>query len=122
MTTRPLFAVTAITLALGATSCAAPVEERAAEAEKAGSEASALTAGTFLSGVSTVAPAKPTTWTITTGTVIAVPFKCSTSECSCSGDVDCNNMFSAGVCSGDFWSANCDLTNGVACTCAKKGT
>jgi len=122
MTTRSLFATTAITLALAATSCAAPVEDRATEAERAGSETSALTTRTVLTGVSAVAPAKPTTWSITTGTVIAVPFKCNSSECSCSGDVDCNNMFSAGVCSGDFWSANCDLTNGVACTCAKKGT
>jgi hypothetical protein len=46
-------------------------------------------------------------------------FKCGwnpktlTSECTCSGDVDCNRMFEAGVC-GDI--ASCDTGTGT-CRC-----
>ena len=43
-------------------------------------------------------------------------FECSRASCSCSGDADCNDMFSSGVCGRD---ALCDQTGGVTCTCLR---
>lgn len=43
-------------------------------------------------------------------------FTCSGLKCSCSGDSDCNDMFSSGLC-GDI--ASCDETVGVVCGCLR---
>lgn len=48
---------------------------------------------------------------------VALGFSCSRLACSCSGDDDCNDMFSSGVC-GDI--ASCDETGGgVRCGCLR---
>jgi hypothetical protein len=42
--------------------------------------------------------------------------KTLTSECTCSGDTDCNNMFNSGFCGGN---ASCDIDAGT-CRCDLK--
>ncbi|HJR84108.1 MAG TPA: hypothetical protein VJ772_01945 [Nitrososphaeraceae archaeon] len=46
-------------------------------------------------------------------------FKCSDGTCSCQGDNDCNDMFSAGVCTEDIFDRG-GCSDGT-CTCTMKG-
>jgi hypothetical protein len=115
MLTKVLFAHTAIALALAAASCAAPVQDGSADAESTATERSAMMARTPAIGVVRVA-----TGPVLTGTVATAQYSCGATECSCTGDADCNKMFSANVCDGDLLSANCDVSNGVKCTCTKR--
>ncbi len=47
---------------------------------------------------------------------VVAKYSCEGLKCNCTGDVDCNDMFGAGVC-GDV--ASCDTGNGT-CECYKK--
>ena len=35
-------------------------------------------------------------------------YTCGATECTCTGDTDCNNMFGSGKCKGTIWDAGCD--------------
>lgn len=35
-------------------------------------------------------------------------YTCGATECTCTGDIDCNNMFTSGKCKGTIWDAGCD--------------
>jgi hypothetical protein len=38
-------------------------------------------------------------------------YTCGATECTCTGDIDCNNMFSSGKCNGPILDNDCDTTN-----------
>lgn len=43
-------------------------------------------------------------------------YTCGATECTCTGDIDCNNMFTSGKCKGTIWDAGCD-NSGPASKC-----
>lgn len=44
-------------------------------------------------------------------------YTCSATECTCTGDIDCNNMFSSGKCNGPILDNDCDTTNPLVPVC-----
>ena len=48
----------------------------------------------------------------------AAPYTCNAKECTCTGDDNCNKMFSSGACTGGMLSTNCDTSGkNPVCTC-----
>lgn len=48
----------------------------------------------------------------------AAPYTCNGKECTCTGDDNCNKMFSSGACTGGMLSTNCDTSGkNPVCTC-----
>jgi len=44
-------------------------------------------------------------------------FTCGATECTCTGDIDCNNMFSSGKCNGPILDNDCNTTNPLVPVC-----
>jgi hypothetical protein len=51
-------------------------------------------------------------------------YTCGATECTCTGDIDCNNMFSSNDCRGPILDNDCDTTNPLVpvCHCIKTMT
>ncbi|MCB9593630.1 MAG: hypothetical protein H6719_12930 [Sandaracinaceae bacterium] len=47
-------------------------------------------------------------------------YSCSLFMCSCTGDIDCNDMFTSGVCPGDAYCD--DTTSTPTCYCTRWGS
>jgi hypothetical protein len=49
---------------------------------------------------------------------LSLGYDCSTTECTCTGDADCDNMFRSGKCTGTIFDSFCDTSKPVVkCTC-----
>ena len=52
-------------------------------------------------------------------TTRAIGYTCGSTECTCSGELDCNKMFESGKCKGTIWDAGCDNSGPTSkCWCS----